>query len=336
MTLNSAIFRPLDVADGVEMRTFYDTMCAAEAVGRPWFEAPPFDRCVTIYRSEDPASERHADVLEMAGQIVAVASTLCRLTDNTDLANVALFVAPEHQNCGYGSLLMDHLAVKFKALGRTKLVGQTSFAFADEHTHPVLGWWAKNDFHPILTAHRRFLTLPVTQNRIDQLWQEVQPHCADYQIEVLVGQVPEALLASYCAVTNQITVDAPTGGDDFEALNETPESVSARTQMWAERGERCYFAVATKADQVVGVSDLAVLPGVSEAEQGNTIVLKEHRGHRLGLALKLKMLEVLQDQHPEVVRVETENAAENTAMIAVNDQLGFVAEAIDITVRRDL
>ena len=58
--------------------------------------------------------------------------------------------------------------------------------------------------------------------------------------------------------------------------------------------------------------------------QDDTLVLKEHRGHRLGMLLKVANLEFLQRERPGHPAVTTFNAAENEHMLAVNDALGFV------------
>jgi hypothetical protein len=52
-------------------------------------------------------------------------------------------------------------------------------------------------------------------------------------------------------------------------------------------------------------------------------VLREHRGHRLGLAVKLANLDSLEASFPGVALVVTGNAQENAPMIAVNEMLGF-------------
>jgi hypothetical protein len=59
------------------------------------------------------------------------------------------------------------------------------------------------------------------------------------------------------------------------------------------------------------------------AIQGDTLVLREHRGHRLGLAVKLANVRALQDELPAVTTVRTWNAESNTHMLAVNQAMGF-------------
>jgi hypothetical protein len=60
-----------------------------------------------------------------------------------------------------------------------------------------------------------------------------------------------------------------------------------------------------------------------QAWQMLTVVHPEHRGHRLGLAIKLANIDVLARQAPDVRVIITGNAAVNAPMIAVNDMMGF-------------
>jgi hypothetical protein len=54
-----------------------------------------------------------------------------------------------------------------------------------------------------------------------------------------------------------------------------------------------------------------------------TAVIREHRGHRLGLLLKTAMLERLAVAEPALERIVTGNAVGNQWMIAINEQLGY-------------
>ena len=53
-------------------------------------------------------------------------------------------------------------------------------------------------------------------------------------------------------------------------------------------------------------------------------MLREHRGHRLGMLMKAVNLQQLAGEHPEQSAVTTFNAEENRFMLDVNEALGFV------------
>jgi RimJ/RimL family protein N-acetyltransferase len=59
------------------------------------------------------------------------------------------------------------------------------------------------------------------------------------------------------------------------------------------------------------------------AHQGATLVLREHRGHRLGARVKVAVLRELAATLPQVRRISTYNAESNRPMVAVNEALGF-------------
>ena len=54
-----------------------------------------------------------------------------------------------------------------------------------------------------------------------------------------------------------------------------------------------------------------------------TVVRREHRGHRLGLLLKVAMMELLAQTEPQVRRLITSNTETNEHMIAINTRLGY-------------
>jgi RimJ/RimL family protein N-acetyltransferase len=52
-------------------------------------------------------------------------------------------------------------------------------------------------------------------------------------------------------------------------------------------------------------------------------VTKQHRGHRLGLLVKIAMLELLAEREPALRHIVTSNAEQNEHMVAVNELLGY-------------
>jgi len=65
--------------------------------------------------------------------------------------------------------------------------------------------------------------------------------------------------------------------------------------------------------------------------QAITAVTREHRGHRLGLLVKVTMLELLAAPEPQLERIDTWNGESNAHMIAVNEALGFTIVGPPIT-----
>ena len=76
--------------------------------------------------------------------------------------------------------------------------------------------------------------------------------------------------------------------------------------------------------ELVAYTDLVLTTHESErAYQWGTLVRTDHRGHRLGLAVKVANVRRLQDTQPQITTVVTFNADVNAPMVAVNERLGF-------------
>jgi RimJ/RimL family protein N-acetyltransferase len=131
-------------------------------------------------------------------------------------------------------------------------------------------------------------------------------------------------------------LEAPMGDVDVEAGRSTPETVRERDALTEAMGRTMYSAVALLDGRVVAHSDLATANGDNEAHQWGTLVHPDHRGHRLGAAVKVANLRNLQRERPDVERVSTTNAEVNAWMVAINDRLGFVPVAVVPTLKRRL
>ena len=57
--------------------------------------------------------------------------------------------------------------------------------------------------------------------------------------------------------------------------------------------------------------------------QADTAVSRAHRGHRLGLLLKIDMMRWLAEAEPQLEVMETWNNADNGFMVRVNELLGY-------------
>ena len=158
---------------------------------------------------------------------------------------------------------------------------------------------------------------------------------ADYDLERYVGAVPEELLGDMQVLREAIN-DAPEDGD-FEAY--PPERIRTVERWLAGQRQTPYTIVARHRDTgaAAGITIVCtheLRPAI--AAQEDTSVVASHRGHRLGLRMKLAMLDWLREERPDVEAIDTWNAAGNAPMIAINDALGctLVAETVRFTKTR--
>jgi GNAT superfamily N-acetyltransferase len=247
-------------------------------------------------------------------------------------------VPPEHRRQGVGTGLLDHLAAAVRADGRTELLVETSYSFEDRHDHPYRRFAEKNGFQEVNVEVVRVLQLPVDDGLLGRLESEAAPHHEGYRLETVVGEMPDAYLPSYCRLQNQLGVDAPTGEVDFEEESMTPETLRETEKRFAAVGTTRVSTLALLGDdEVVAYTDLVVKGSETRrVNQWGTLVHRDHRGHRLGTAVKVANLRELRSWFPERTEVVTSNAEVNQNMVDINDRLGFTPVAVLPMFRRFL
>lgn len=240
--------------------------------------------------------------------------------DNLHLAWLEVEIVPAARRRGHGSALLEHL------VGRARADGRTSVGLAGWDAPGPAGFAARHGFEQgSVEVHRRLIVEgPPTL---------VVPAADDYELVRWPRTTPEADLAAVAELTGAIN-DAPTDDLDVEDEVFTAERIEAYERAWAARGGRMYRVVARhRASGALAGQSVVVVDGERPhlAEQHDTSVLAAHRGHRLGLLLKLEVLGWLAAAEPQVREVDTWNAETNDHMIAVNELLGYrvLGRAVD-------
>lgn len=262
------------------------------------------------------------------GSPVAAGMLTLPLLDNLRRAEVDVHVRPTARRAGLGARLLAHLERQARDAGRTLMFGEASWpwpAGPDGLGCPGPEFARRHGYELALSDVQRMLELPVDGERLARLAAEAAPHHASYEVRAWVGPVPDDLVRGWVEMEAAIDTEAPVGGLDLEPSTADVEAFREAEALTARQGRTKINAVALTADgEVVAYSDLATTVHEPErAYQWGTLVRRDHRGHRLGLALKLATLRLLQDGWPGIRRVMTYNAEVNGPMIAVNELLGY-------------
>ncbi len=321
--------RPLDPTDEAQMRRFYEIARRAEQEdGRPWNSFWTYDELALVHL-EPTDDVRHAGVCAFDGdEMVGAAAVSFSLLDNLDKGDVMVCVEPELRGRGIGSTLLDAAIELLRAEGRTEVLSWTSYPFEQREDAPVLRWANKRGFRLANTEVYRILRLPVADALLDEVATEAAARHGDYEIVSLVDDIPEELQPSYCHLVNQLVLDAPTGDVAFEEEQLTPEVLRDKIARNRRMGRTVYYTLAVRDGEAVAHSDLVVQPAGTHAHQWGTLVRRDHRGHRLGAAVKVANLRALQRDRPDIAEVHTGNAETNAFMVSINERLGFEAVAL--------
>jgi GNAT superfamily N-acetyltransferase len=241
--------------------------------------------------------------------------------DNTHLVDVDLAVDPAVRRQGLGSQLFHHAVQRGRAAGRRALIGELRMESDGERFVR-----ARGAAIACVDARRRLALDMLDPARLARLHEQAREAAAGYDVLQWTGPVAEDLVDGLAAALRSIN-DAPT--DDLDWDDEDWDAMRLR---WMEdhrarSGHRWHTAAARHRDtgQVAGLTELVVRENGSSwlAYQEATTVDPAHRGHRLGLLLKLELLDRLRRLEPSVRAVDTWNAASNRHMIAVNEAMGY-------------
>src|SRR5699024_2582221 len=113
---------------------------------------------------------------------------------------------------------------------------------------------------------------------------------------------------------------------EHEAPEYTPERIRESERRSREQGIARITAVAVAPDgSFVGNSEIHVhtAPESTVGWQENTLVMPDHRGHRLGLALKVATHRQLRGRAPQLRSLVTWNSHVTPWMIEINETLGY-------------
>jgi GNAT superfamily N-acetyltransferase len=294
---------------------------------------------------EPEAPSRLYVVRDAEGTIVAAGSYDTKQAPGTPNCWMAIGVAPAHQRRGIGTLLADHLEGVARGEGRTQwktyaVSRQVRPGSGAGHLVPPTGYGSVPSDEPgvrFLTGRGwRFgqvnrisrLGLPTDHSVVRELRDRALAATGpDYRVHTWAGRTPERWLDGIALLETRMSTDAPDGGMDEPEDVWTADRLREHEEELA-RAPRAMVTVAVEhipSTTLAGFSQLAVPNDLSRAVmQWDTLVLREHRGHRLGWLLKVAGIECVERDFPGRPSIITFNAEENRRMLDVNEAVGFV------------
>ncbi len=265
---------------------------------------------------------------ESGGPILGVAMMELPLRDNVRSAEVTVAVHPAHRRRGVGTALVDGMAggdgpraVRCSTPLWTcrSTVRTTTPRFRSRRRS------ASRRCCPATSVTSQFRWTP-------DVWRSLRAEVRrarradDYRVLTFEAPWPAEYLEDQCALFQCMSTDEPHGDEGHEEEVWNADRVRENDALRAARGARFLIAVAEHraSGRLVACTELSLAadsPG--QAWQMLTVVEPEHRGHRLGLAVKIANVDELARLAPEVRVIVTGNASVNAPMIAVNEMMGF-------------
>ena len=257
------------------------------------------------------------------GAIAGHLDVALALTDNTHRLDFTVAVHPDVRRQGIGSALLAHAERMAHTEQRTVLGTESDVAAG--RNDPAVGFAARHGFTTAQRELRSRLELPVD---VAAARADAEKHADGYEVLTSWDGIPDEWLADRALLSRRMSTDPPLGSLDYTEEDWDTERVRRIFDLAREQRRRVVETVARHraSGRLVGFTTLAVAANRPDvAYQWDTLVLREHRGHRLGMLLKAANLQALLVALPRVRSVHTWNANENEPMLRVNRALGFEA-----------
>ncbi|WP_159800970.1 GNAT family N-acetyltransferase [Arthrobacter zhaoguopingii] len=299
----------------------------------------------------NPYEERLILAARRGGRIVGRAIIDLPLTDNLSACYLDLSVHPEARSEGVGGALYAEAERHVRSRGRSTVMGWSEVSLTaagrgagapgrGEDLVPATGAGSYPAGDPAARMARRwgFDLAQVDRCSVldvggggdaagDAFAAAEAAAGPDYEVLRWEGRCPDDRLDQYARLRQAMSTDAPLGDLDLDEEDWDAARVREAENRLERGGGRSLVAAVLHrpTGELAGHTVLEryeAAPAV--ANQEDTLVLRAHRGHRLGMLLKAANLLALRSAWPGVERIYTWNAEENSFMLAVNVELGFV------------
>lgn len=334
MSRSNIEIREVDPADDADLARWCALMQAAEDADRGEF-ATAWQRDEMAAMLRCPRALRRTELYlgYVAGEPVAAGELRYPLLDNLTSVELQLWVLPTHRRRGHGSTMLTAMETIVLAAGRNRFDVAVDWAYDEATKHgegvPGIAFGLAHGYGLGLIDVQREAPLPIDEALLERMAAETAPYADGYEFRTWVGPFPDddAMLLSYLQLSSRLLTEAPMGDNDYE--DEAVDLTAFRQEeamLIAGRRTAVHTLALAPDGSVAAYTDL-MISGADPARvyQYGTLVDGAHRGHRLGLAVKLANHLALQRSGlADGRRLITWNAEDNTHMIAINDQLGFV------------
>ncbi|MEV6270742.1 GNAT family N-acetyltransferase [Kribbella sp. NPDC051936] len=314
--------REIDPADLALFDEWYDAFRAGAVAGREAALVTGPEALGYSLRNPSPLKRRIVVGAFEDDRVLGTMLFEYRLNDNLDTVEVEIDVPPAHRRRGIGTALWQWAATRAAQLGRTIVQAEVAVPAAGS---PGAAFAARLGFQVEHVEEHLVVPLPYDDLRLEELRSDAG-RLDGYRLTSWAGLCPPEHQQAYADLHTAMDLDVPTGGMTREVVPWTVEKLEASEA----RIDRSYLALVTMAHTLAGEPagyTLIYLPRADavNAQQDDTLVLLEHRGHNLGTFLKLANLEQLAKHRTTQRFLHTWTALTNAPMRKVNARFGFRA-----------
>lgn len=323
---------PLDPADPTTVDQAYGIKAAsAHAPDMPPSSRQWFDTVLGFQRSDERIE---FSLAYLDGTPVGLIKIEFPLLDNLDNAGLDIQVLPEYRRRGVGRALYAYGVARVRDAGRTRIMGQSADTMPGGVTRdpaPTAFAQSLGAKSALVDVRRRLDIGTVDDATLDALLAESWQRATGYELHYWTGSVPDEHIDDIAYLDGRLITDAPMGDLEWEAEQVDAARIREFEAFRRAQGVRGYHVVARHVDSGrIAAWTHITCPAEPDwhAFQQITIVDPDHRGHRLGLIVKIENLRLTLRHEPALRVIDTWNADSNRHMIAINEAVGY--RAVDI------
>ncbi|ADD45733.1 GNAT family N-acetyltransferase [Stackebrandtia nassauensis] len=289
-----------------------------------------------------PDEHNEFRVARVDGRIVGFVQIGVPLRDNKHAAHIHGTVHPEYRRRGIGTALLTQATQSSRDQGRTLQTSNTLETLPDGPLcdHAGRDFLLHHGFAVGLPMRLRALRLSDSEGEIErELLDESWPKAEGYELVQWTGATPAEHVDGAAALASRLMSDVPQGDLDFEEVIFDAERYLRKESVDFQSGWdfTCTYVRHVESGELVAHSVIAVSSDhPSVGNQWITLVHPDHRGHRLGMIVKVENHRLLRRTKPEVTWIKTGNAESNEHMVAINEQLGFTELCRYIAFQREI
>lgn len=315
----------LDLEDQLTLTAAYAVECEATAQARPGWVPLGAQARIAAWRADNGWTRHLLGAFE-AERLVGLASS-STAHDTPDTSWLSVVVLPQHQHRGVGTRLVDE--IENASPGATsRFVGNVYRATAEE-----IDDLANRFAGPL--GYTAASTETVVELDLAGAALSVHPMADGYTVSSYLNGVPEQLRAQVGVLKGLVDAEAPNGELGWVPAPVTTEEYRNEISLWQQQGRTVIESIALGPTGEVGAWTCLVTGAdpARPAQVEGTMVLAEHRGLRLGRAVKVASLLTARD-HTNSLLVRTSSEDRNVWMRAINDELGFVPVESEVILQK--
>ncbi len=311
------------------MRACYRIMEAARPVDHPFLQPQSFEGFSHWWQLAGRPQQAWLASSD-SGEPVGFCQLVLPDRDNVAVAFAALVVSPIRRRAGIGTALLAHCG------GQARRAGRNLLASTDLTRAKVRDGSPGGRFSATVGARTGLAELISIQElsqellgRLGELRSAATRSAAGYELVSWRGPTPAEHLEQTTRVGAAMS-DAPRDAgrepDTWDA-----DRVMATQQAAAAAGMHLYSVAARRSgtSEFAAITQLSLDPRSPEtASQGITVVRPRDRGHRLGLLVKIVMLDLVIQHEPALRHIMTGNAESNVHMTRINAELGYEVRGV--------